>query len=188
MLKTFFLRLEDEEDELQRGTLHKIEEETDWEREEEEGGEGELQEEEEGEQEEESEEEEMRTGGVKGYATDPFPFPVLAPPEEFQNCLSPSAMYEVSLSTYQQRGTSSPRDVVVRHRSTSTSAMSSFTSAAGFLTSPSKPPPPPSSYSPAEQPMRSGQLTSGSNGGSGLVRSTVSSPAYSQDSGILFIF
>ncbi len=180
LLKTFFLRLEDEEDELQRGTLNKIEEETDWEREEEEG---ELPEEEEGEQEEESEEEEMRTGGVKGYATDPFPFPVLAPPEEFQNCLSPSAMYEVSLSTYQQRGKTSPKDVVVRHRSTST-AMSS----ACFLTSPSKQPPPPSSYSPAEQPMRSGQLTSGSSGGSGLVRSTVSSPAYSQDSGILFLF
>jgi hypothetical protein len=186
LLKTFFfLRLEDEEDELQRGTLNKIEEETDWEREEEEeGGEGELPEEEEGEQEEESEEEEMRTGGVKGYATDHFPFPVLAPPEEFQNCLSPSAMYEVSLSTYQQQGTSSPRDVVVRHRSTST-AMTSSSSSACFLTSPSKPPPP--FYSPGE-PMRSGQLTCGNNGGSGLVRSTVSSPAYSQDSGILFIF
>jgi len=57
-------------------SLNKIEEETDWE----EGC---------SEEEEESDEEELRS-----HRTSAPPFPVLAPPEQFQNCLSPSATYE----------------------------------------------------------------------------------------------
>lgn len=61
--------------------LKRIEEETDWE----EGCETE---------EEESDDEELRAHGKSVKRSSELPFPVLAPPEQFQNCLSPSATYE----------------------------------------------------------------------------------------------
>jgi len=61
--------------------LNRIEEETDWE----EGCESE--------EDEESDDEELRVHGHCVSGGD-LPFPVLAPPEQFQNCLSPSATYE----------------------------------------------------------------------------------------------
>ena len=61
--------------------LNRIDEETDWE--EEDGCETE---------EEESDDEELLIHRKSVQQT--IPFPVLAPPEQFQNCLSPSATYE----------------------------------------------------------------------------------------------
>lgn len=171
--------MEEENDSFQPGTLNKIEEETDWE--EEEDGE-----------EEDDDEEEMREGVHHVGYGDPFPFPVLAPPEEFQNCLSPSAMYDVSLSTYHQQRTS-PNSVTVRHRSTSSTAplTSSASSSLGYSSSSaSRTSDKESASSRREVSQRSGgggAVVSGGaaqgGGGSSVVRSTVSSPAYSQDSG-----
>ena len=85
---------------------------------------------------------------------EPFPFPVLAPPEEFQNCLSPSAMYDVSMSTYHHHQ---------QRRTTTTTPPNGVVAR----------------HVASEPIMR----TTGCGGGGNLVRSTVSSPAYSQDSG-----
>ena len=85
---------------------------------------------------------------------EPFPFPVLAPPEEFQNCLSPSAMYDVSMSTYHHH----------QQRRTTTTTPPNGVVARHVASEPT---------------MR----TTGGGGCGNLVRSTVSSPAYSQDSG-----